>query len=101
VTFKYRQYSKGPPSRKCVFVIRYGTADTPPRRVDPTVFELCRIECEWDRPFEEWKAVGDPDEGWRRYDDLVLAMRFEGEPKWKVHVGSNQAEYDVKVDYMG
>ena len=65
------------------------------------LFLSCRIECEWDRPFEEWKAVGDPDEGWRRYDDLVLAMRFEGEPKWKVHVGSNQAEYDVKVDYMG
>jgi hypothetical protein len=97
--FTYSQYSRSPSSKKCVFVIRYSSANTPPKRVDQTVLELCRIECEWDKPFEEWQVVGD--EGWRRYDDLVLAMKFEGEPKWKVRAGSNQAEYDVKVEYIG
>jgi len=87
VTFTYPQYSKGPSLGKCVFVIRYSAANTPPKRVDKTVFELCRIEC--DIPFEEWKVVGD--QGWRRCD-VTLAMTFEGEPKWKVRVGLNQVE---------
>jgi hypothetical protein len=96
VIFTYPQYSKGPSLGKCVFVIRYSTANTPPKRVDKTVFELCRIEC--DIPFEEWKVVGD--QGWRRCD-VILAMTFEGEPKWKVRVGLNQVERDVNVEYYG
>jgi hypothetical protein len=63
--------------------------------------DLCRVECDWDKPFREWTPVGKPAEGWRRYIDLALAMRFEGEPMWKVRVGSNQAEKDVQVEYMG
>ena len=98
----YKLYRKAPLSKKCVFTIRYSDADTPPKRMDLTVKELCRIECDWDKTFEEWTPVGDPGEGWRRHDDLTLAMRFEGEPKWKVRIGSNQeVERDAKVDYMG
>lgn len=44
--------------------------------------------------------MGDPRKGWRRYDDLALAMRFEGEPKWTLTVGKNAQERDVKVEYL-
>ncbi|KAH6869247.1 hypothetical protein B0T10DRAFT_418756 [Thelonectria olida] len=101
VLVSYHQFYKNFAPDKCTFAIKYSSADFPPKRVDPTVLDLCHVECDWDKPFWEWTPVGDPSQGWRRYDDLVLAMGFEGEPKWKVRVGSKQAEQDVRVNYMG
>ncbi|KAM5343504.1 hypothetical protein ACJ41O_012041 [Fusarium nematophilum] len=100
VLFSYLQFHQRPPRGKCKFHIKYSSADLPPKREDSTVSHLCDIECDWDKPFSQWKRVGDPAEGWRKHDDMALAMRFEGEPKWKVRVGSNQEEYDVRVQYM-
>ncbi|KAH7146867.1 hypothetical protein B0J13DRAFT_595253 [Dactylonectria estremocensis] len=101
VLVSYHQFFKNFAPDKCTFAIKYSSSDFPPKRVDPTVLDLCRVECDWDKPFWEWTQVGHPSEGWRRCDDLALAMRFEGEPKWKVRVGSKQAEHDVQVEYMG
>ncbi|KAK2600086.1 hypothetical protein QQS21_005172 [Conoideocrella luteorostrata] len=86
---------------KCTFKIKYSSSDIPPKRVDSTVFDLCRIECDWDKPFHEWTPIGEPTKGWRRNNDLAVTMRFEGEPKWTVRVGSKQAERDVQVQYLG
>ncbi|KAK4159271.1 hypothetical protein QBC43DRAFT_131872 [Cladorrhinum sp. PSN259] len=126
VLIGYQQFAKANNAPgKCVFVIRYSSADVPPARLDTEVMELCRIECEWDRPFSEWKEVGSTNGqvgggvstgtghngngngnghnggGWRKYDDLTLAMRFGGQPKWTIRVGKNEVEHDVKVEYSG
>ncbi|KAK0747241.1 hypothetical protein B0T21DRAFT_446196 [Apiosordaria backusii] len=101
VLLRYHQFAKKQTAQsKCVFVIQYSQSDIPPKRKDESVSELCRIECEWDKPFEQWKAVGNPADGWRKYDEMSLAMRFGGQPKWTIQVGSNQAEHDVKVEYQ-
>ncbi|KAK4182194.1 hypothetical protein QBC35DRAFT_396464 [Podospora australis] len=97
---KYQQFARGAATGTCAFTIRYSQADIPPKRLDDTVKTLCQIECAWDRPFEQWKQVGSPSEGWRKFDDLALAMRFEGQPKWTMQVGINKTEHDVKVEYM-
>ncbi|CAP68182.1 uncharacterized protein PODANS_7_4940, partial [Podospora anserina S mat+] len=101
VLFGYHQYAtKQTAQSKCVFVIEYSQSDIPPKRKDETVTELCRIECEWDKPFEQWKPVGNLADGWRKFDEMSLAMRFGGQPKWTIQVGSKQAEHDVKVEYQ-
>ena len=96
----YQQFAKAANvPEKCVFIIRYSQSDPPPKRQDASVAELCRIECEWDRPFSEWKVIGGSGSGWRKHDDLTLAMRFGGQPKWTIKVGANETEHDVKVEY--
>ena len=98
VNFSYVQYEKkGTLPSKCVYQIKYNSENTPPKRNTEAVSNLCRIECEWDKPFEEWTPVGTM--GYRKHDDLNLAMRFEGEAIWKVRVGSKQQEHDVNVEY--
>ena len=99
VHFKYAFYSKNPLPRNCIFRIKYSAENTPPKRADDEVSDLCQVHCEWDKPFEDWTPVGTPKDGWRRHDDLSLAMRFEGEPIWKLCVGSRQQEQDVNVQY--
>ncbi|KAI5459404.1 hypothetical protein BGZ63DRAFT_276412 [Mariannaea sp. PMI_226] len=101
IMVSYNQYHRNFAPEKCTFFIKYSSSDFAPKRVDPSVLDLCSIECDWDRPFWEWTSVGNPSDGWKRYDDLALAMRFGGEPKWTVRVGSKQAEHDVTVEYMG
>ncbi|KAH6980884.1 hypothetical protein BKA56DRAFT_485877 [Ilyonectria sp. MPI-CAGE-AT-0026] len=98
---EYHKFAKDYAPAKCTFDIKYSSSDFPPKRLDSTVNDLCRIESDWDKPFREWSPAGDASRGWRRYDDLALAMGFEGEPKWKVRVGSNQTEHDVHVEYIG
>lgn len=100
VYFRYWDEAKTSTS-KCTYRILYSSVLPPPKRDDDdTTTELCRISCEWDIPFEEWEEVGDPKDGWRRHNGLALAMSFEGEPKWKMQVGPNKAEHDVRVEYM-
>jgi hypothetical protein len=80
-----------------VYNIYYSSSDVPPKRYSQFTPRLCRIECDWDVPFEEWQAVG---AGLKRYDGITLTMAFEGEPKWKMRVGRNQAEHSVRVEYI-
>ncbi|KAK3385577.1 hypothetical protein B0H63DRAFT_433322 [Podospora didyma] len=98
VLLGYSQFSKGSAPKSCRYAITYSAADIPPKRPDSTVMELCTIDCEWDKPFEEWQKVGK--RGWRVHQDLALAMRFEGQTKWTVRVGSCKKEHEVKVEYM-
>ncbi|KAF5008343.1 hypothetical protein FDECE_5386 [Fusarium decemcellulare] len=100
VLFSYIEYCQDPLPDRCKFSIKYSDEDTPPKRNDSTVSDLCSIECDWDLPFSEWTPVGDPSDGWRKYDELALAMRFEGEPKWTMQVGSKETEREVEVKYM-
>lgn len=79
----------------------YSAEDVPPKRADAKVFRLCHIECEWDKPIEMWKVVGDPSQGWRKHEDLQLTMGLEGEPTWEIRVGSKRAEHKFEVQYMG
>lgn len=79
----------------------YSSEDVVPKRPGPKVMDLCRIECDWDKPIEEWKMVGNPYTGWRKHEDLELTMGLEGEPKWEIRVGSKRAEHNFEVQYMG
>ncbi|KAK3988226.1 hypothetical protein QBC44DRAFT_329723 [Cladorrhinum sp. PSN332] len=102
--------------KKCQFTILYSQSESegvvvpPPIRRDKSVLELCKIECDWDKPFDEWEAVaGNGTEGtgsysgtgWRKHTGLKLAMRFGGQPKFTLQVGNNETEKDVKVEYSG
>ncbi|KAM5357311.1 hypothetical protein ACJZ2D_016397 [Fusarium nematophilum] len=101
VHFYYTKDIRGRLPPKCNFDIIYSDADVPPKRPGPGVQNLCRIECDWDKPFEQWKRVGNPADGWRRHENLTLAMTFEGgQPKWHLKVGANQVRREVLVDYM-
>ncbi|KAF5003059.1 hypothetical protein FDECE_10370 [Fusarium decemcellulare] len=100
VCFEYSTYRRQPPPEKCTFYIRYSSADSPPIRNDSTVLELCTIQCDYDRPFHEWPVVGNPDKGYRICSGLELMMKFEGELKWTLGIGSKKAQRDVEVEYM-
>ncbi|KAK4211458.1 hypothetical protein QBC37DRAFT_446139 [Rhypophila decipiens] len=100
VFHEFRTYAKESDENSCVISIKYSAADTPPSRPDQTVSELCRIQCEWDKGLEQWDQVGNPADGWRRHDNVALAMRYEGQLKWTVRVGKNATEHEVKVEYM-
>ncbi|KAL2687806.1 hypothetical protein Neosp_005375 [[Neocosmospora] mangrovei] len=77
VELPYTKFAQGKLPPKCNFSIRYSRASEPPARREDTEI-LCQIECDWDKPIEQWKRVGNPSNGWRKYDDLALAMTFEG-----------------------
>ena len=94
-------YTEDDVPERCSFSIRYSSSATPPKRIDSSVYKLCTIECDWDKPFREWRPIGNPYEGYRQHDDLALALTFDGEPKWKVRCGESQAEREVEVEYMG
>ncbi len=102
----YHQFAKDKAPQSCVFTIYCCEADKPPKRKDDKVAELCDITGEWDKPFDEWKAVVAVggllvDGGWRKHDDLALAMRFPGtQPIWAMTVGANEFEHPVTVEYM-
>ena len=102
IPIKYHQFYRDreslPP--KCTFDIMYSPEDIAPKRADSKVFNLCRIDCDWDKPIWEWKRVGDPSTGWRKHEDLALTMGLEGEPKWEIRVGSNKTEHSFEVDYI-
>ncbi|KAK4227138.1 hypothetical protein QBC38DRAFT_478430 [Podospora fimiseda] len=110
VLFKFVEFATASTlPQKCNFVIMYSQTNPPPKRKDSSVLELCRIECDWDKPFSEWKeisgtgnAVGTgpwSGSGWRKHEGLTLAMRFGGQPKFTLKVGHNEAEKEVKVEY--
>ncbi|KAH6950202.1 hypothetical protein DER45DRAFT_580182 [Fusarium avenaceum] len=84
---------------KCSFSIVYSAEEPAPKRPNSGVLSLCRIECDWDKPINEWKAVGDPSKGWRKHDDLEVTMGLQGEPKWEIRVGSKRREHKFNVEY--
>ncbi|GKU08220.1 unnamed protein product [Fusarium langsethiae] len=86
---------------KCTFEILYCGDKVAPKRKTSNVHLLCRIECAWDKPLEEWETVGDSSEGWKKHDDLEVAMGLRGEPKWIVRVGSQKQEHLFDVEYIG
>ncbi|KAJ3462465.1 hypothetical protein MRS44_007251 [Fusarium solani] len=100
VKVPYTKYVQDELPPKCIFSIRYSRESEPPRRREGTKI-LCQIECDWDKPIDEWKRVGNPSDGWRKYDDLALAMTFEGgQPKWHLRVGTNTEVQNVQIKYM-
>ncbi|KAJ0162374.1 Chaperone protein HscA -like protein [Colletotrichum tanaceti] len=101
IPITYHGFYQAPLPPKCTFVIMYSSEDVVPKRPGPSVTELCRIECDWDKPIEEWKAVGNPYTGWRKHEDLELTMGLEGEPRWEIRIGSKRAEHNFEVQYMG
>ncbi|TIC93892.1 Heat shock 70 kDa protein 12B [Colletotrichum higginsianum] len=101
IPITYHGFYQAPLPPKCTFDIMYSSEDVVPKRPGPKVMDLCRIECDWDKPIEEWKTVGNPYTGWRKHEDLELTMGLEGEPKWEIRVGSKRAEHNFEVQYMG
>lgn len=102
VMFNYQEYANDEaPLTKCSFVIQTSPSSVPPKRFDSTVKDLCRVECDFDRPFSEWTPVGKRGQGWRRYDGAALGMEFNGELKWKARAGRNEGERDVQIEYLG
>lgn len=101
VLISYHQFAKDEAPQNCAFTIFSCEADKPPKRKEGNVTRLCEIIGEWDRPFNEWKPVGSEQIGWRKFDDLALAMRFPGtQPVWAMKVGSNESEHAVSVEYI-
>ncbi|KAI8299691.1 Hsp70 family chaperone [Colletotrichum sp. SAR11_240] len=96
----YHKLMRAPLPPRCTFKIMYSSEDVAPKRPSPEVSELCIIECDWDKPFEKWKPVGNPSLGWRKHDDLELTMGLKGEPIWMIRVGSKSVEHDFEVKYM-
>ncbi|TDZ33867.1 hypothetical protein C8035_v009232 [Colletotrichum spinosum] len=101
IPVSYNKFYRAPLPPKCTFKIMHNTDDEAPKRPDSKVLELCTIDCDWDKPIEQWKAVGEPSAGWRKHEDLELAMGFQGEPKWELRVGSKRAEHKFQVQYLG
>ncbi|KAJ4142726.1 hypothetical protein NW754_010169 [Fusarium falciforme] len=100
VKVPYTKYVQDELPPKCIFSVRYSRESEPPRRREGTKI-LCQIECDWDKPIDQWKRVGNPSDGWRKYDDLALAMTFEGgQPKWHLRVGTNTEVQNVQIKYM-
>ncbi|KAH6660387.1 hypothetical protein BKA67DRAFT_634255 [Truncatella angustata] len=97
VTCGFYQYIKDASTKKTTFKILTSNAAQAPVRKDHTVKQLCAIDCEFDIPWENMNVVA----GVRRFDDLNLTMRYQGEPKWSLKVGKNTVEQDVNVQYMG
>ncbi|CEF88828.1 hypothetical protein FGSG_11105 [Fusarium graminearum PH-1] len=101
IPFSYHKFCRvGSAPSTCTFDILYSAHDPAPKRVNSQVSTLCRIECDWDKPISEWKAVGDPSKGWRKHDDLELTMGLEGVPKWEIRVGSKKREHSFRIDYV-
>ncbi|KAF4947607.1 hypothetical protein FGADI_10288 [Fusarium gaditjirri] len=97
--FYFHHYRARDMPKKCTFAIVYSAEDKAPKRSNSSVLGLCRIECDWDKPFTEWQPVGKPSEGWRKHNDLELTMGLQGEPKWEVRVGSNKREHKFDIEY--
>ncbi|KAM0500933.1 hypothetical protein ACHAP8_004652 [Fusarium lateritium] len=95
----YRRASEKLPP-KCTFEIMYCGDNVAPKRKTSSVLPLCRIECAWDKPLEEWKTVGDPSKGWKKHDDLEVEMWLRGEPKWMIRVGSKRQEHRFDIEYI-
>ncbi|KAK3935666.1 hypothetical protein QBC46DRAFT_461963 [Diplogelasinospora grovesii] len=100
VTIRYYQYSNDPSIRACKLPIYTSESETPPIRPDDSVSKMCTIECEYDKPFSEWEEIPDNKDGYRKYNGIVLSMKFKGLPKWKLQLGPNQVERDANVSYM-
>jgi hypothetical protein len=101
VRVPYVQWSQTPTTKE-VFVIRTSDVNPPPARNDRnTVKSQYRIECNYDKPFSQWKPIAGSTGGWREYDDMAVTMLFDGgEPKWKIRMGGNTEERDAEVSYM-
>ncbi|KAM0391993.1 hypothetical protein ACHAQC_006802 [Fusarium culmorum] len=101
IPFSYHKFCRvGSAPSTCTFDILFSAHDPAPKRVNSQVSTLCRIECDWDKPISEWKAVGDPSKGWRKHNDLELTMGLEGVPKWEIRVGSKKREHSFRIDYV-
>ena len=102
IPVSYHQFyrTKQPLPLKCTFNIMYSEEETAPKRLSSGVLDLCRIECEWDKPISEWQPVGDPAKGWRKHNDLEVTMGLQGEPKWEVRVGSKKREHKFSIEYV-
>jgi hypothetical protein len=101
VTHTYTEFSKNPRAKTSVFTISSSSADTPPKRQDSSVEEECTISCNFDKPFEDWEPVRNNSEGYKKYDDLVLTMHFEGEPRWEIRAGKNKEVLNFRIEYGG
>lgn len=100
VTIPFWRYYKAPLPKKCDLIIYFSSAESPPKRVDSTVQKLCTIECVFDTDSSQGVPVGDPDQGFMKYDDFQLMMRFNGEPSWVFRVGLQQTTANALVQYM-
>ncbi|CAG7566230.1 unnamed protein product [Fusarium equiseti] len=102
IPVSYHQFyrTKQPLPPKCTFNIMYSEEETAPKRLSSGVLDLCRIDCEWDKPISEWQPVGDPAKGWRKHNDLEVTMGLQGEPKWEVRVGSKKREHKFSIEYV-
>ncbi|RSL49418.1 hypothetical protein CEP54_012461 [Fusarium duplospermum] len=100
VAVPFWRYYQAPLPKTCDVMIYFSPAESPPKRFDSTVQELCTIKCAFDTDFSQWVPVGDPDKGYRKCDNLRLMMKFNGEPSWVFRVGLQRAISNAQVQYM-
>ncbi|OAA54523.1 Heat shock protein Hsp70 [Niveomyces insectorum RCEF 264] len=98
VSHKFYEYVTATSPRQTTFRIFTSDALPPPHRLDASCQLLCTITCEYDTPFHELRVV-DEARGLRVVDGMRLTMRFNGEPEWRLQVGSKTTECMVNVQY--
>ncbi|CAK7222239.1 hypothetical protein SBRCBS47491_004798 [Sporothrix bragantina] len=95
VSYKFYEYVTSPASKQTKFLIYTSDQMPPPERRDAGCQLLCTLFCDYDTPYHELPVV-DESSGLRLVDNMHLTMRFEGEPEWRLQVGSKSI--DRKVD---
>ncbi|CAK7266027.1 hypothetical protein SEPCBS57363_001884 [Sporothrix epigloea] len=95
VSYKFFEYVTNPASKQTKFLIYTSNQMPPPSRRDRNCQLLCTLHCDYDTPFSELPII-DKTKDVRLVDNMRLAMRFEGEPQWRLQVGSKSI--DRRVD---
>ncbi|CAK7221496.1 hypothetical protein SEUCBS140593_004589 [Sporothrix eucalyptigena] len=95
VSYKFYEYVTSAASKQTKFLIYTSEQMPPPYRREEGCALLCTIFCDYDTPYHELPIM-DQSRGLRLVDDMRLTMSFEGEPEWRLQVGSKSI--DRKVD---
>ncbi|CAK7266298.1 hypothetical protein SEPCBS119000_001954 [Sporothrix epigloea] len=90
VSYKFFEHVKNPARKQTEFLIYTSNQMPPPERRDANCQLLCTLFCDYDTPFSELPII-DEANGVRLVDNMHLTMSFEGEPEWRLQVGSKSA----------
>jgi len=98
VTVGFYDFLPDPSKRRVSVIIYTSNAEAPPVRRDASVRFLCKIERDIDRRFEDLPPVPNTS---LRLLRMTLTLKFDGEPKWALQVGTRLVETPVNVVYTG
>ena len=95
VSHKFYEYVTSAASKQTKFTIYTSDQLPPPDRRDAGCQLLCTLVCDYDTPYYKLPVV-DSASGLRLVDNMHLTMSFEGEPEWRLQVGSKSIDQKVE-----